>query len=219
MRVVGIVPAAGVARRLQPLPCSKELLLVEGRPVIEYLLTRLERAGCEEIRVVTRPDKADLRGYLSGRDVEVMLAETGSAAESLALGTAGLGDRDTVLFGFPDTIWHPEDGLADVREALRPPYRVALGIFHGEEPARSDVVEVDDDRVTRVHVKPRVPPGDQVWGCAALEAGTLRTVADEAGVLFDALARRGLVAAVELPGSFVDVGTPQAMRRLGASAA
>ena len=216
---MGIVPAAGLARRLQPLPCSKELLLVEDRPVIEFLLTRLARAGCEEIRVVTRPDKTDLRSYLAGRDVEVLLAETASTAESLALGTEGLGDRDTVLFGFPDTIWHPEDGLVRVREALRPPYRVALGIFHAEEPACSDVVEVDDDHVTRVHVKPRVPPSNRVWGCAALEAGTLRRVEDEAGVLFDALARHGLVAAVELPGSFVDVGTPQAMRRLGASAA
>jgi glucose-1-phosphate thymidylyltransferase len=216
---VGIVPAAGLARRLQPLPCSKELLLIEGLPVIECLLTRLERAGCEEIRVVTRPDKTDLRSYLAERDVEILLAETESTAESIVLGAAGLDDGDTVLFGFPDTIWHPEYGLAHVREALRPPYRVALGIFHGEEPARSDVVEVDDGHVTRVHVKPRVPPGNQVWGCAALDAGTLRTVENEAGARFDALARHGLVAAVELPGRFVDVGTPQAMRRLGARAA
>jgi hypothetical protein len=40
--IVGVVPAAGYATRLQPLAGSKELLQVRGRPVIDYLLTRLE---------------------------------------------------------------------------------------------------------------------------------------------------------------------------------
>lgn len=42
---IGIVPAAGSATRLQPLEGSKELIRVHGRPVIDFLLDRLARAG------------------------------------------------------------------------------------------------------------------------------------------------------------------------------
>ncbi|HZB36129.1 MAG TPA: NTP transferase domain-containing protein [Gaiellaceae bacterium] len=56
-RIVGVVPAAGHATRLQPLEGSKELLEIGGRPVFDYLVERLRAGGAEEIRVVTRPEK------------------------------------------------------------------------------------------------------------------------------------------------------------------
>ena len=57
MGVVGIVPAAGYATRLQPLDCSKEVVPVGGRPVLGYLVERMRAGGASEIRVVTRAEK------------------------------------------------------------------------------------------------------------------------------------------------------------------
>ena len=44
-RIIGVVPAAGYARRLQPLDRSKEVLEVKGRPVLDYLLDRMRAEG------------------------------------------------------------------------------------------------------------------------------------------------------------------------------
>ena len=66
MAIVGILPAAGYAVRLQPLECSKEMLEIGGRPVIDYLVERMRAGGCEELRVVTRPEKQDVRVSPSG---------------------------------------------------------------------------------------------------------------------------------------------------------
>ena len=37
--------------------------VVGGRPVIDFLIERLWLGGCEEIRVVTRPEKRDVIEY------------------------------------------------------------------------------------------------------------------------------------------------------------
>ena len=60
MAVVGIVPAAGYATRLQPLEGSKELLEVAGKPVMDHVLERMLAAGATELRIVTRPEKHDV---------------------------------------------------------------------------------------------------------------------------------------------------------------
>ena len=44
MRLVGVLPAAGHAERLQPLDGSKELLEIRGRPVLDYAVERLRAA-------------------------------------------------------------------------------------------------------------------------------------------------------------------------------
>jgi len=41
MDIVGVIPAAGHAIRLQPLSGSKELLEIGGRPVMDYLVERM----------------------------------------------------------------------------------------------------------------------------------------------------------------------------------
>ena len=57
--IVGVVPAAGSERACSPLSSSKEAQPIGGRLVMDYLLKRLRRGGCTEVRVVTRPEKLD----------------------------------------------------------------------------------------------------------------------------------------------------------------
>ena len=72
--IVGVIPAAGRATRLAPLPCSKELLPVgvhdepaalRGRPkvVSHYLLERMRDAGASRVFFVLRSGKFDIADY------------------------------------------------------------------------------------------------------------------------------------------------------------
>lgn len=215
MRIIGVIPAAGRARRLQPLACSKEVLIVRGRLVMDYLLERMRAAECSEIHVVTRPEKSDVIEHARSRGAEVILAEPSSVSESLLAGIVDAPADATILFGFPDTLWGPHDGFARLVDRLGSDCEVALGIFRAEEPERSDVVELDGDSVSAITVKPSHPSSELVWGCAAAPARILAGLAgwDEPGEYFDVLARKGRVAGVRLDDPFVDVGTPEALRR------
>ena len=219
MRVVGVVPAAGLATRLQPLETSKELLEIGGRPVIDYLLERMRAGGAEELRVVTRPEKADVIDHARGAGATVTLGAPASAAESFSLGLAGLEPDDVVLLGFPDTIWEPPDGFARLVDQLGGD-DAALGLFRTPDLARSDVVVLDGDRVDAIAVKPETPPSDLIWGCAAVRCSALEGLAEhaEAGTLLDGLAKAGRVRGVYLSDSWVDIGTPEALARARASA-
>jgi glucose-1-phosphate thymidylyltransferase len=217
--IVGVVPAAGQATRLQPLETSKELLDVGGRPVIDYLLERMRAGGPDELRVVTRPDKADVIDHGRDAGATVILGMPASAAESFSLGIAGLAPGDVVLLGFPDTIWEPVDGYAHLVDQLGDD-DAALGLFRTRDLSRSDVVALSGERVTEIAVKPETPPSDLIWGCAAVRRSALDGLAQhtEAGTLLDELAKAGRVRGVYLSDSWVDIGTPESLARARASA-
>ena len=217
--LVGIVPAAGHARRLQPLSCSKEMLLVGGRPVIDCLLQRMDAASCTEIRIVTRPDKRDVAEHARTCGATVVFARPATVTESLLAGLDGLSAETPVIFGFPDTLWEPIDGFVALLAALAAGAEVALGIFRAESPRRSDVVTMEGEHVTSIHVKPQEPPSELVWGCAATHARVLGGAEGwaEPGAYFDTLARQGLVRGVRLADPFVDIGTPASSRRARAA--
>lgn len=213
---VGVVPAAGHARRLRSmLSGSKEIYPIGGRPVIDYLLERMMAAGCKEIRVVTRPEKGDVADHARARGATVVFARPTSVSESLLAGVEGLEAETLVVFGFPDTLWQPSDGFVRLLAVLGPGVAMALGIFRAEDPERSDVVQLEGDRVTTIEVKPDRPSSDLVWGCAATWVGVLRGLQDHAepGHYFGELAGRGLVRGVRLLDPFVDIGTPEALSR------
>ena len=85
MAVIGIVPAAGFATRLQPLEGSKEMHSVDGRAVMDYALERLRAAPCGEIRVVTRPEKKDVVAHAEAQGATVVLGRPQTVAESFLL--------------------------------------------------------------------------------------------------------------------------------------
>ena len=70
-------------------------------------------------------------------------------------------------------------------------------------------------RVTEIHVKPRHPPSELVWGCLAGRVSALEGVRgyDEPGAYLDRVARKRSVQAVRFGTEFVDIGTPQALLR------
>ena len=220
MAIVGIVPAAGYATRLQPLAGSKEVLVVGGKPIMDYLVDRLYAGGCTRIRVVTRPDKHDVIAHAEAFGAEVVLATPKTVSESFLAGMASLGGDDIVLIGFPDTIWEPEGGYRPLVEAVEAGCDVALGLFRirPADLTRSDVVVFDrDGQVVAIDVKPARPRSDSIWGCAAARARTWAGLgrAEWPGGYVDLLCREGAdVRGFPLSDVWIDVGTREALEHI-----
>lgn len=232
--MVGLVPAAGHATRLQPLQGSKETLPVHGRPVMEYLVERLQLARPTEMRVVTRPEKRDVVSLAVGLGATVVAAHPPTLAASILAGLDELSDADLVLSGFPDSIWQPPDGFVHLRAAVEAGDDLVLGLFRTSDPRRSDVVTFGPQgpipaarpaptgradgtglaasewrAVTAISVKPESPSSDWIWGCWAARAGVLRGLREdqEVSVYLDALCRSRPLPGLLL-GRIVDIGTP-----------
>ena len=183
---------------------------------MDYLVERMRIAGCDEIRVVTRPDKTDVVERTSELGLRVVLADPPRAAESVACGLEALTADDVVLLGFPDSIWEPANGFVRLVDALDGGLAAVLGLFRTADLKRSDVVSLDEEgAVTAVDVKPRRPASKWIWGCAAARPPALvdLAAAGELGRHFGSLARRGLVRGVQLSDHWVDVGTRAGLRR------
>jgi NDP-sugar pyrophosphorylase family protein len=214
--VVGVVPAAGYARRLQPISSSKEMLPVGGRPVVSYLVERIRAARPDAIRLVTRAEKADLATWAASEGIETVFAEPPFVTSSILQGMRGLADDAIVLTGFPDTLWDPLDAFERLIDDVCSGAEIALGLFDTGEPQRCDIVEVDPSgTVTRIVVKPSEPSGNVTWGCVAARARALRPMSswEEPGEYFDSALRTITVTGTRFAGRYVDIGTRKSLAR------
>jgi glucose-1-phosphate thymidylyltransferase len=214
--VIGVIPAAGFATRLGPMPSSKEMIEIDGEPVIERLVSRMEAGGCTEIRVVTRPEKADVRQYARHRGLTVVLARPPHVGASVFAGLSGCGEERLVALGYPDTLWEPPDGFATLRALVGGRTEVVLGLFDTPDAARSDVVLTDQSgRVTDILVKPPQPPSALIWGCLVARAGALAGIdrVEWPSELLRPLIAEGRVKAHYLSDRWLDIGTREALGR------
>jgi glucose-1-phosphate thymidylyltransferase len=217
LAIVGIIPAAGYATRLQPLRESKEVYEVGGKPMMYYLLERMRRAPCSEVRVVTRPEKRDVIDNATRQGAAIVEASPPTLAASFLAGMRGLADDDVVLLGFPDSIWEPVDGYRRVVEELGAGWEVVLGLFRATDLRRYEPVVADaSGTVSRIEFKPEHPSSDWIWGCAAAPARVLRGLegVDEPGVYINSLCPRGVVRGVRLSDTYIDMGTRDGLRQV-----
>jgi dTDP-glucose pyrophosphorylase len=218
----GVVPAAGAGSRIQPLAFSKELLpvgtqVVEGqerpRAVSEYLVDRMIRAGADRLCFVISPVE-----YFGGRigPADVCYAvqpRPAGLVDALFRALPWIAAGDDVLVGLPDTIWFPEDALADL------PRGFSFLLFPVDRPELFDaVVTRPDGAVVEIQVKRRGADSRWIWGAFKVTGGILaelhalwteRGRRDEyVGTLVNAwLARGGAASGVFAGETYVDVGT------------
>ena len=210
---MGIIPAAGHATRLGLGTGSKETIQVRGRALIGHLIERMQLGGATRLRVVTRPAKADVIDLATSLGAEIILGEPSTVGQSLVLGLTGLAPGDIVLFGFPDTIWSPIQGFADLRSLVEAGESIAVGVFQSPDPERSDVAVLDaGGRLVGVEVKPARPSSELVYACLAARVAALGRIAehDEPGAFLAEVARRSPVATARL-GRVIDLGTPESL--------
>jgi NDP-sugar pyrophosphorylase family protein len=182
--VVGLVPAAGSAKRLAPLPCSKELYPIgfrsdgengELRPQVasHHLFQKFQRAGITTAYVVLRNGKWDIPGYFcDGRAVGLHLAYL---VIDSSIGPPDTIDRayafvrnDSIAFGFPDILFGPDDVFERLLRRLdETRCDVVLGMYPTVEYRSMDMIGVDETgQVRSLELKPQSTTLEHTWACA-----------------------------------------------------
>ncbi len=232
----GIIPAAGLGSRIQPLAFSKELLPVGSRidgrverprAVSEHLIERMIAAGADKICFVIAPGKSDIVNYYGARIgpahiAYVVQAEPAGLCDAIFCARPFIAaDAEPVLVGLPDTIWFPADGLA----RLPAGDELSFLLFPVDRPQDFDAVATDAaGRVEEIQVKRPDARTRWVWGAFRLSGRVLHALhalwreperGDEyVGTLVNAwLARGGTARGVRAGEVYVDVGTLHGYRR------
>jgi glucose-1-phosphate thymidylyltransferase len=222
----GIIPAAGMGSRIQPLAFSKELLPVGSyfsgsverpRAVSEYLIERMVSAGVDKICFVISPGKSDILDYFGG---SVLGAKVFYAVQPQPEGLCDaifralplIAPEEDVCIGLPDTVWFPSDALATL-----PAQEFSLLLFPVARPERFDSVLTDQDgQVLEVKVKSAEALSSWIWGAMKMPGAVLRRLyelwcvsRDEyLGTLINSyLAEGGRVNGFKTGEAYVDVGT------------
>lgn len=241
MSVWGIVPAAGMGSRIQPLAFSKELLPVGSRSdgaterpraVSEYLIERMMLGGAGKICITISPGKSDIIAYFGGRLGELSLCyvvqqHPRGLCDAIFHAAPVIAPDDQVLVGLPDTVWFPADGFRRLPED-----RLSFLLFPVERPELFDaVVTAADGRVREIQVKTRRASSQWIWGAFRMPAAIFRELhalwrergESDAyiGTLVNAwLERGGEALGVRAGEAYVDVGTlhgyREAIQLLGA---
>jgi dTDP-glucose pyrophosphorylase len=227
-RTWGIVPAAGLGTRIQPLAFSKELLPVgtrrdgetdRPRAVCEYLLERMLEGGATRICFVISPAKTDIMNYFGGRIGNasicyVIQPNPSGLCDAIFTALPFIHADDDVLVGLPDTIWFPHSGFTHLPGGI-----FSFLLFPVEQPELFDSVLHDNKgRVYEVQVKTSRPSTHWIWGAFRLPGRELAVLHDlwqqrarqdqYLGTLVNAhIVNGGYVHSVRRGETYVDVGT------------
>jgi glucose-1-phosphate thymidylyltransferase len=224
----GIVPAAGIGSRIQPLAFSKELLPVGSRldngverpcAVSEYLVERMIHGGAGKICFVISPGKSDIMEYYGASYGAASIAyvvqpEAQGLCDAIFRAAPLIPPSESVIVGLPDTVWFPEKALAQLPEGI-----LSFLLFPVEHPQFFDAVVLDETmHVREIQVKREDASSSWIWGAFKMPGHVLedlrrlwqaRNGEDEYfGTLVNAyLAQGGKAIGVKAGKSYVDVGT------------
>jgi len=229
----GIIPAAGLGSRIQPLAFSKELLPIgsrieEGterpRAVSEYLVERMIKGGADKLGFVIAPGKSDILEYfgsvIAGANIVYAIQPTpGGLCDAMFRLLPFIPPDEHVVVGLPDTIWFPEDGISHLPNGV-----LSFLLFPVSRPELFDAVVLDDSgKVLDIQVKHRRPRSHWIWGAFKMPCTVFRDLYslwrrpernDEYfGTLVNAyLSEGGEAFAVQAGDAYVDVGTVHGYR-------
>jgi glucose-1-phosphate thymidylyltransferase len=177
--VIGLIPCAGHATRITPLPCSKEVLPVglgrsaDGsiRPkvVSHYILDNMRRGGVSKVFFILRKGKWDIPQYYgSGAPMGMQL---GYLVTEKTFGPPYTLDEAypfvrgaRIALGFPDILIEPENAYAKTLERLVSTRAdLALSLYRPHKIQVSDMIAIDrTGRVRELIIKPNET--NLTWG-------------------------------------------------------
>ena len=223
----GIIPAAGIGSRIQPLAFSKELLPVGSRiddgverprAVSEYLVERMLLGGAKKLCFVISAAKSDILEYYGGTigGASICYAvqpEPLGLCDSIFRALPFIGPDEFAVVGLADTVWFPSDGLR-----LLGADDLSFLCFPVARPELFDAVVADGEEVREIQVKQRNPSTHWIWGAFKVRGRTLAELYDlwilrdrrdpYLGTLVNAwIAEGGRARAVKGGEAYVDVGT------------
>lgn len=236
---IGLMPAAGHARRLGNIACSKELLPITTTagyaPVCTNLLRQFRIAGADQACIVLRQSKTDIAETLgNGEQHELALQyifvnSSPSVPHSIDAAYARTKDNE-VLFGFPDILIKPADALKILtRERGIADSDVMLGLFPSNQPEKVDMIDYDAfGKVRAIIIKDPTCTLRETWLLATWNARFtdflhhwVATCANDStsepqlGHAFSAAVSQGLQVDTHLfsNGDYLDIGTPEDLAR------
>jgi glucose-1-phosphate thymidylyltransferase len=243
-KMIGVIPAAGIASRLRPSRYPKELLPVSYMldensgvaipiPVISLSLAALKAAEVSNCVVVISDRKPDLFAYLGdGSEFGVNIAFVQQVIPNGLLAAvhsayAWCHESYSCLV-LPDTIVHPENALHSVTHlVMEEELDLVLGVFPTSMPEQLGPVRVGcDAEILEVQDKPSITDLKNTWALAAWSprfwkllhevAGSCGDTQPPLGAVFDLAAKNGLrCKAVRFDGgSFIDIGTTAGLARI-----
>ena len=180
MEIIGLIPAGGSAKRLPPLPCSKEIFPVgfsfdrDGSPRPKaaccYQLEGLKAAGVTKSFIVLRSGKWDIPTCLgNGKDFGLhlgyLLVDIPYGAPFTLDAAYPFVKDSIVVMGFPDIICEPSSAYKQLIERHRKTGAdVVLGLFEAVNPQKVDMVELDEkNALRRIDVKPSKTNLEFTW--------------------------------------------------------
>ncbi|HCF26970.1 MAG TPA: dTDP-glucose pyrophosphorylase [Cyanobacteria bacterium UBA11049] len=183
-KIIGLLPAGGLAKRISPLPLSKELYpigfnnlsnnsKVLPKVVSHYLLEKMQLAGIDKAYFILRSGKWDIPAYFG--DGTMLSMSLGYLMMNLPFGVPFTLDQAypfvgdaLVALGFPDILFQPEDAFVRVLARQQTSNAdVVLGLFPTDKPQKAGMVDFDDTGKVRLIIeKPRDSDLRYMWGIA-----------------------------------------------------
>ena len=167
--VIGLLPAAGQATRIAPLPGSKELYPIGFRSVsggslrpkvvCHYLLEKMRRAGIRKAYFLLRPGKWDIPAYFG--DGTIVDMNLGYLIVRLLFGVPYTLDQAypfvqnaLVALGFPDILFQPDDTFKRLLARLAASNAdVVLGVVPFDQPQKGGMVDFDAEGRVRLLIE------------------------------------------------------------------
>ena len=183
--VIGLIPTAGEAKRIAPLPCSKELYpvgfeiekktnLQRPKSACEYLIEEMKYVGVLKIYFILRKGKWDIPSYLG--DGSKFGMHFAYVIMGLPFGVPYTLDQaypfikeKTVVFGFPDILFECKNAFqALIGKIESCNYEIVLGLFPSDRPEKADLVGFDKKgKVRKIVMKKKHTRLRYTWGIAA----------------------------------------------------
>jgi glucose-1-phosphate thymidylyltransferase len=178
--IVAIVPAAGQAARISPLPFSKELYPIALRRaesgarlkvVSHYLFEHMRQAGIRKAYVILRGGKWDIPAYF-GDGTALLDLHLAYLVMHQPFGSPFTLDQtypfvreEIVALGFPDIVFWPDDIFVRViARRAQGNADVVLGLVPCDRPHAADMIEIDGTgRVRRFVIKQRETSLRYAW--------------------------------------------------------
>ncbi len=187
-RIIGLLPAAGQATRISPLPLSKELypigfhqqknnqtnqINLRPKVVSHYLLEKMQLSGIEQAYFILRSGKWDIPAYFG--DGTILSMNLGYLIMGLSYGVPFTLDQAypflqdaIVALGFPDILFQPEDAFTKIlARQTATDADVVLGLFPTSTPEKAGMVDFDaTGNVNFIIEKPQHSNLQYMWAIA-----------------------------------------------------
>lgn len=181
---IGIVPAAGQAVRIAPVPCSKEIYPIGfgatasdgiARPKVagEYLLEKFSNADVTRALIILRKGKWDIPQYFGdgskmGMDLAYLIMGNPGGVPFTVDQAFSFVENKIVVFGFPDILFSEQGAFNSLIQCQsNSDADIVLGLFPCGAILHADRVDVQEDGwVRQVFTRSSSTHLRNTWGIA-----------------------------------------------------